>query len=416
MVISTSRAAATPLAVCRRSGHGQGQRFAVDRRTDRTAASAARRHAWPFGRGRGRSLQPAPAAGGGAGDRAVLAHLQGARAHARRPAACRRGLRHAGGDPLGRSRRRRRAGLRSGQSHGRRPGKAVRLQQRLSRPLCAAGRQPQRRPLPAGRQPRVRQLQPDVRRSRQRARHQPQDIEGPGRRRDGGPRRRRDRDRAPGRRLEGGGGQQVRAPHHRQHADRHFRAGRRARAAQDVGRSGGPQGAGHLRQLRRRRHAVGHLAHLRGEFRRLLRRRGREAAAAGDAQALRHRPRRRLRLVAPRRSLRPRQGAQRGQPLRLGGRDRSLRARRAAGEAHRAGPLQARGLHLRRSPRTAGSSSTAATTSASSMSTSSSPPGRGTPTTAPPTRTCWTRARSTSRASMPTARSSGCRWCRARAR
>ena len=68
-------------------------------------------------------------------------------------------------------------------------------------------------------------------------------------------------------------GQQVRAPHHRQHADRHFRAGRRARAAQDVGRSGGPQGAGHVRQLRRRRHAVGHLAHLRGEFRRLLRRR-----------------------------------------------------------------------------------------------------------------------------------------------
>ena len=142
-------------------------------------------------------------------------------------------------------------------------------------------------------------------------------------------------------------GQQVRAPHQRQHADGHIRSGSRPRAAQDVGRSGGPQGAGHDQQLRRRQHAVGHLAHLRGEFRRLLRRRCLEAAAARNAEALWRRPRHRLWLVAPRRSFRPRQGAQRAQPFRLGGRDRSLRTRRAAGEAHRAGSLQARRLYLR---------------------------------------------------------------------
>ena len=55
----------------------------------------------------------------------------------------------------------------------------------------------------------------------------------------------------------------------------------------------------------------------------------------------------------------------------------------------------------------AASSSTPATTSASSTSTSSSPRGRGTRPTAPPTGTCWTRARSTSPASTRTARS---RW------
>ncbi len=40
---------------------------------------------------------------------------------------------------------------------GRGPGEAVRLQQRLSRPLSGAGRQRQRRPLPDGRQSRIHQ-------------------------------------------------------------------------------------------------------------------------------------------------------------------------------------------------------------------------------------------------------------------
>ena len=47
-------------------------------------------------------------------------------------------------------------------------------------------------------------------------------------------------------------------------------------------------------------------------------------------------------------------GAQRGQPLRLGGRDRPLRARLDAGQAHRAGPLQARRRDHRGQPRRPG--------------------------------------------------------------
>ena len=75
------------------------------------------------------------------------------------------------------------------------------------------------------------------------------------------------------------------------------------------------------------------------------------------------------------RPLRLRQGAERAQPLRLGRRDRSLRPAIDAGEAHRARPLQARGL-----PPCAGQGRPrralhAATTSASSTSTSSSPRG-----------------------------------------
>ena len=87
------------------------------------------------------------------------------------------------------------------------------------------------------------------------------------------------------------------------------------------------------------------------------------------------------------------------------------RSELGAEEAHRARPLQARGRRIASSPRTAASSSISATTSASTMSTSSSPRARSTPTTAPPTWTCSTAARSMSRSSPTTARSPGCRWC-----
>ena len=143
----------------------------------------------------------------------------------------------------------------------------------------------------------------------------------------------------------------------------------------------------HAEQLRRRLDAVGHLADGRGELQRLLRRRCREDARCQGLQALRRVEGHLVCLVPAHRPLQCREGAERAQPLRLGRRDRSLRSRLDADQAHRARPLQARGLHLRASPRTAAWCSTAATTSASTMSTSSSPRGRGTPTTAPPTRT-----------------------------
>ena len=71
------------------------------------------------------------------------------------------------------------------------------------------------------------------------------------------------------------------------------------------------------------------------------------------------------------RSLQPGQGAQRGQSLRLGRGDRSLRSGVDAGEAHRARPLQATRAPPAFSTRTAATSSIPETISASSTSTSS---------------------------------------------
>ena len=75
------------------------------------------------------------------------------------------------------------------------------------------------------------------------------------------------------------------------------------------------------------------------------------------------------------RPLRRRQGAERGQPLRLDRRDRSVRSDLDAEEAHRARPLQARGRRRHRQPRRPLRRLSAATTSASTTSTSSSPHG-----------------------------------------
>jgi len=232
----------------------------------------------------------------GAGERAVVAHLQGTRPHARRAAARRRGIRHAGGDPLGRSGAGRCAGVRSRQPDGGRAGETVRLQQRLSRPLSVAVRRQGWRPLPAGGQPRVRQSAADVRRAEERARKDPRT----GRGRDGGGRRLGGRDRPRRRNVEGRPRQQVQPPPLGQHADGSLRSRGGPRSAEDVGRSGRAQGAGHAQQLRRRQHAVGHVADLRGELQRLLRRRYGQARSEGG-EALRPRPFR-LWLGAPRRA------------------------------------------------------------------------------------------------------------------
>ena len=108
-----------------------------------------------------------------------------------------------------------------------------------------------------------------------------------------------------------------------------------------------PDRARHAQQLRRRHDAVGHRALRRGELQRLL-------------PHPRHRPGRHpLRL--PRRGDRARLGArgpalrrphprlrERAEPVRLDRRARPVRAGRAAAEAHRARPLQARGRQRHR--------------------------------------------------------------------
>ena len=114
----------------------------------------------------------------------------------------------------------------------------------------------------------------------------------------------------------------------------------------------------------------------------------------------------RLPLARVRRALRRGEASERAQPLRLGGRDRPVRSAVDAGQAHRARPLRARGRDGRARRATAASWSTWATTSASSTSTSSS---RATATARrprAPIATCSTTARSTWRASTPTARGS----------
>ena len=91
---------------------------------------------------------------------------------------------------------------------------------------------------------------------------------------------------------------------------------------------------GHVQQLRAWRHAVGHVPDLRGELQRLLRQRrratswrGRRRPAARDHRGSRHGARRavRLPLARARRALRRGEAPERAEPLRLGGRDRSVR-------------------------------------------------------------------------------------------
>jgi secreted PhoX family phosphatase len=62
----------------------------------------------------------------------------------------------------------------------------------------------------------------------------------------------------------------------------------RPRADEDQGRSVRPEGPRHAQQLRRRHHAVGHLAHVRGEHQRLFLGQGRRALGRKPPQALRH--------------------------------------------------------------------------------------------------------------------------------
>ncbi len=260
----------------------------------------------------------------------------------------------------------------------------------LGWPRVQAGREQQRgRSAPPGRHaPRRHALLPAARRpdrlDPRAARHQPR-VHG---RRPAPPGRHADVDRREGAEVAGGArdlgdrgadGRRplardpavaLRAPGHRGDPDGDHRAGRRTRVDADRRRSGRPHRARHDEQLRDGLHAVGDLSHLRGELPVLLRQPLRPRARA-PAALRHHRAGRRVPLARVRRALRCRAPSERAESLRLGRRDRSVRSVAAAREAHRDGPLQARG---RRPVDGAGSAawpSTWATTSASSTSTSS---------------------------------------------
>ena len=141
--------------------------------------------------------------------------------------------------------------------------------------------------------------------------------------------------------LVGGQGQPAQPPHHRLDAHGSHRPGRRPRPPQDLRGSDRHAGARHHQQLRRRRHALGHVSDGRGELPRLLRRRDdRGPPGIRQLRALR-RARRRLQLGELLRPLRHRERAQRRQPLRLDRRGRPLGSDLDAEKAHRDGPLQA---------------------------------------------------------------------------
>ncbi len=152
----------------------------------------------------------------------------------------------------------------------------------------------------------------------------------------------RRRDRARRRALADGQGLALQPAHHRRNTDGHRRSRAWRSAAADAGRSGRSASAGHVRQLRRRRNAVGHLPDRRREHSGLLR----QSRTAQGAQRRRSAHRR----VAPplahvegalavcvgggRCPLRPAAHADRAVPPRLDRRDRSARSDPRAGQAH----------------------------------------------------------------------------------
>ena len=148
-------------------------------------------------------------------------------------------------------------------------------------------------------------------------------------------------------RAVGGNGSRAavpyRAPHHRHDADPDRRARRPAmHRLMTSADPTGTTGARHAQQLRHGLHAMGHVSGVRGELQRLFRKTG--AARTEARTPLRHhRRRRRLPLAHDRQAISRRRGAERAEPLRLGGRDRSVQSALDAGEAHRARAPEARG-------------------------------------------------------------------------
>ena len=125
---------------------------------------------------------------------------------------------------------------------------------------------------------------------------------------------------------------------------------RRACADADQRRSGRRADPRHPEQLRGRRHAVGHDPDRRGEHQQLLPGQGRRPECREAPPAVRDRWPRPVHVVGPLPGpVRPRQGAERAEPLRMGGRDRPVRPVVDPGQAHGARAVRARGRH--RDPR-----------------------------------------------------------------
>ena len=234
--------------------------------------------------------------------------------------------------------------LRPAGRHRRRPGQAVRLQQRLPGLLPAAAWLREQRPRPAGGEPRIHQHQPDVPRPRRRPRRRAEGQRRAGGGGDGGAWRLGGGD-AP--RSDGRWGcapdSPLQPPHHRRDPDAHqrprrrpsagcapapTRSARRCSARSTTAPAAIRPGAPSLTAEENFNNYFGGTA-------------ATDGCAEGCLQALRHPAPGQLRLVPACPPLQPRQGAERAEPLRLDGRVRPLRPGLGAGEAHRARPLQA---------------------------------------------------------------------------
>ena len=238
----------------------------------------------------------------------------------------------------------RRSRVRLRQSDSRGAGRAVRLQQRLRR--SDPGRRRRRSPLP-GRQPGVSDRALHVRRLQGRRTHR---AAGPHRHGVGRHRSRRGHRAIRQRRPQNRCGPSQPTSDCLESVPSH-RPGRGQRVRQDGRRPGGHHCPGHLRQLFRRSHPVGHDALRGGELQQLLRepehRHRRQGQGAARALLLRGRRRRAL-LGTVRQALRPGRRAERGESLRLHRRGGSARPEFCSGEAQFDGPVQARiGEHLR---------------------------------------------------------------------
>jgi hypothetical protein len=362
-----------------------------------------------------------PHRGGPTGDGDAVLRLPRALRRPHRPRRGGRGPCRRGPDPLGRPGPGRRPGLLADRSDGRRPGPPVRLQQRLSRLFPAARRGESLTPRPALRQSRIYQRGADVPWPRPAGRRRPARPRQGLFRHDGGDRRRH-RDDGPWRLGAGGpprGAAVAGGPG--------SRYARRITAETPMAITGPAAGHPRMRTAAdpKGRRVLGMLNNCAG---------GRtpwgtwltcEENVNGyfsGSLPEGHREDRNYRRMAFRRRwynwgaycrpLRPGEGAQRGEPLRLGGRDRPLRSDLDAEEAHRPRPLQARGRGRHRLEATAATSLYPATTSASTTSTSFVTRAAS-PATARATPTSSTPARCPSPASTPTARATGCRWCSA---